>query len=638
MPPKKQPPPVQQTATGNDNIQVIGSHNVITRITNFFAGDTEAQRAMRNRRAMLELVKNTWIKGVLEKSLYNEVLIELGMEERPSAVGHPWDMQVQMPDKPNRTLPPGTSMMEMFDAMNGAMLILGEPGSGKTTMLLELARDGIDRAQQDDNQPIPVVFNLSSWISKQTIDDWLVDELRTKYNVPNKIAKGWVENSDLQLLFDGLDEVRQENREICVRAINAFRQKHGLTTPIAVCSRIADYEALTAKMSLQGAVLLQPLTPEQIDEYFEQAGSELEAVHQILKNDETLQELVKQPLILSIMILAYQGKSVEAFANESLDTIGTRRKHLFDTYIQQMFERVARTKYQLYTPKQTKHWLTWLANSMIDHKLSMFLLDQMDRDWLQTQGQQKEYKVMVQLVGGMVFGLVFALVGGSTDGGLLGGLLVGLLFGIMFSFFLVSTALTPNLPNRFHLLKWSWRRGMLGSVLAVLCFGLIGMVGGAPSVGPLRAFLGGVPVGLLLGLLAGVSGAELKTRSFPAQVIRQYMKNAIVVWLVVWLVSGLAVELFFGLPSGLKFGEQGGLIGGAIIGFLAGLVFGGGAVILHYSLRLIFYRIGHMPLNYIRFLDYCVDRIFLRRVGGGYIFVHRLLMEHFADMYPADEK
>jgi hypothetical protein len=32
-------------------------------------------------------------------------------------------------------------------------------------------------------------------------------------------------------------------------------------------------------------------------------------------------------------------------------------------------------------------------------------------------------------------------------------------------------------------------------------------------------------------------------------------------------------------------------------------------------------------------LNYCVDLIFLRRVGGGYIFVHRLLMEHFAEMY-----
>jgi hypothetical protein len=30
--------------------------------------------------------------------------------------------------------------------------------------------------------------------------------------------------------------------------------------------------------------------------------------------------------------------------------------------------------------------------------------------------------------------------------------------------------------------------------------------------------------------------------------------------------------------------------------------------------------------------DLCTERIFLRRVGGGYIFIHRMLMEHFAAM------
>jgi hypothetical protein len=41
-------------------------------------------------------------------------------------------------------------------------------------------------------------------------------------------------------------------------------------------------------------------------------------------------------------------------------------------------------------------------------------------------------------------------------------------------------------------------------------------------------------------------------------------------------------------------------------------------------------------LCFCTFLDQCVDLIFLRRVGGGYIFVHRLLMEHFAEMYVKD--
>jgi hypothetical protein len=124
------PSTINQTAIGNENIQVVGSHNVITRISNFFAGGTEQQRADRDRRKMLELVKNTWIKGVLDKSLYNEVLIDLAMDTLPDKVDHPWDMQIEMPDQIKRTLASETSMIEVFDEMNCAMLILGEPGSG----------------------------------------------------------------------------------------------------------------------------------------------------------------------------------------------------------------------------------------------------------------------------------------------------------------------------------------------------------------------------------------------------------------------------------------------------------------------------------------------------------------------------
>lgn len=46
----------------------------------------------------------------------------------------------------------------------------------------------------------------------------------------------------------------------------------------------------------------------------------------------------------------------------------------------------------------------------------------------------------------------------------------------------------------------------------------------------------------------------------------------------------------------------------------------------------ILYISGYSPWNYARFLDDAIDRLFLQKVGGGYIFVHRLLMEHFAQM------
>ena len=40
-----------------------------------------------------------------------------------------------------------------------------------------------------------------------------------------------------------------------------------------------------------------------------------------------------------------------------------------------------------------------------------------------------------------------------------------------------------------------------------------------------------------------------------------------------------------------------------------------------------------MPWNYARFLDYAAEELnFLQKVGGGYIFVHRYLLEYFAAM------
>jgi hypothetical protein len=40
----------------------------------------------------------------------------------------------------------------------------------------------------------------------------------------------------------------------------------------------------------------------------------------------------------------------------------------------------------------------------------------------------------------------------------------------------------------------------------------------------------------------------------------------------------------------------------------------------------------YAPFQYVRFLDYAAERIFLRKVGGGYIFVHRMLLEYFASI------
>jgi hypothetical protein len=43
-----------------------------------------------------------------------------------------------------------------------------------------------------------------------------------------------------------------------------------------------------------------------------------------------------------------------------------------------------------------------------------------------------------------------------------------------------------------------------------------------------------------------------------------------------------------------------------------------------------------MPWRYERFLEYCSKLVFIRRVGGGYIFIHRMLLEHFAAVWEGE--
>jgi len=70
---------------------------------------------------------------------------------------------------------------------------------------------------------------------------------------------------------------------------------------------------------------------------------------------------------------------------------------------------------------------------------------------------------------------------------------------------------------------------------------------------------------------------------------------------------------------------------GLLAGLLIGLLNGGIACIQHVMLRWLLKYTGAPPKNYVRFLDYAVEHILLRKRGGGYSFVHNLFLEHFAN-------
>ncbi|MBE0672752.1 MAG: NACHT domain-containing protein [Anaerolineales bacterium] len=624
---------------------------------------------------------------MLDASLYGAAMLDLGIKETPEAITnkYPWTLKKE---STNETLPTGTSMLEIFDSigMGHSLLILGAPGSGKTTMLLELARQLIAHAREDVTHPIPMVFNLASWTEKLTLADWLAQELNNLYSVPRKTAPDWVKGNKLLLLLDGLDEVRQESRAKCVDAINEFRKQNGLTS-LAVCSRSQDYADLNAKLSFEGAIEVQPLTQKQITEFFNRFGSEMAGIKQVLKKDSALREMAETPLFLSIIFMAYRDKrDVEILVSGDERA---KRKHLFDTYIERMFElsRAKKTKLNKYNVLRR---LSWLGSKIIQHNQIPFLLEEMQPEYLGSK-EKLLYKFINGLFAGLSIGLISGVTGGFFSqlilllfGGLsgeisgrlsvgiafdfhygpikglyyslLGGLIYGSIYGLVYGL-IYQTFLSPDKINVIDGLKWDWKNGRRGVFLGALNGAMIGsliyellflllmneikqvellLMAGWRTLEVLVAggIVGGVTGGVLGGVLYGLASESVSKTTYPGQRIFVSMKFYIIILFSTGLIGGILGGVTGKIIWDLTL--QGVILGflvGMVFGPIGGLRFGGGAIIQHYALRFTFYCNNLLPWRLFPFLDHCVDLIFLRRVGGGYIFVHRLLMEHFAEMY-----
>lgn len=595
---------------------------------------------------LVKNVENTWINGVLEKSVHEAALLELGMELREEAIDNPWRMVMERPDQSREALPHGRKIKDIFDEANRLLLILGEPGSGKTTTLLQLARDLIAEVDEAFTQPIPVILNLSTWTDKrQPLDEWLIGELNSKYRLPKKDGKKWLTDRRILPLLDGLDEVKVENRAACVEKVNKLVNDYGLQG-LVVCSRVKDYTDLDVRLAFYRAIYLQPLTPEQVDKYLKK--DKLADLRATLQNDGALQEMAQSPLILNIMSLAYQDTSSEKLSDPELNTREARIKHLFDTYINRMFNRKGGK--QDFEPEQTKQRLSWLARNMQLHNQDVFLMENLQPSWLQSRRWRFIYTLASRLLGGLsiglIIGLIWGLIGGLTLGlfwGLIGGLIWGLGLGLFNGLIFEMQGNRKNLMNDIktvEALRWDWSKALKGGLISGLVGGLILLLIVGLSIGRVNLFLllvdlmiSGLFFGPVGAVFFGLSPEIIETKTTPNQGIRLSIGYAIVGGLIVGLSLGLVSGIFVvGLINEPSFGLSAGLIFGLFFGLVGALWYGGLHVIQHYTLRLILIIQGHTPCNYARFLDYAVDHIFLQKVAGGYRFIHRMLLEHFANM------
>ena len=137
-----------------------------------------------NRTVMLRRVKTVWLDGVLEESLHGGEIIDLGFAYRPAALGNSGVPSWQQAPEYDYLLPVGTRIEDVFAAADRVLLVLGEPGAGKTTMLLQLVSHLMAQAEADETCPMPAVFSLATYTNGRTLSQWLAEQLAGNYEVP----------------------------------------------------------------------------------------------------------------------------------------------------------------------------------------------------------------------------------------------------------------------------------------------------------------------------------------------------------------------------------------------------------------------------------------------------------------------
>ena len=362
--------------------------------------------ALRNRQRMLRKVRAIWINGVLEASLYEGTFITPTLHNKQDAVASQWPAKHYPIEELAQKLTPDISITEAFEQSGGELLILGEAGSGKTTLLLQLTRDLIERAEQDESFPLPIVFPLSSWAERQLpFDQWLIEELNTKYQIPRLLAEQWLRAETILPLLDGLDEVVEHARSACVTAINAYKQLHGLSQMV-VCSRLTEYLLFPPRVFLQRAIIIQPLTPQQVDTYFQNTGKNFAVITEALRSDPFLYDLIKTPLMLHIITLAYQDRSPIDLV--LMRSPRERYQYILSTYVEQMLQRHPIPTDE--TPQQLTNRLAYLATKMLQNNQVIFYMEQLQPGWINKNSWLSIYIwLAVLLPGTLIGGLVSIL-------------------------------------------------------------------------------------------------------------------------------------------------------------------------------------------------------------------------------------
>jgi predicted NACHT family NTPase len=202
---------------------------------------------------------------------------------------------------------PGLMAVDEYDRL----IVLGKPGSGKTTFLKHVLLQALSGGLSNRYVPIFIslhdVSNSSRTLYESIVNEFILADL--DFSTADWLfVSNLLVNGKCLLLFDGLDEVSEERRPSLIREIIEISERHYLNKFIVSC-RVAVYNSWFEKFAdMEIADFHSTEIETFISNWFSEDNDNRRAgeCSRIILNNPQLKELASTPLLLTLLCVAYE--------------------------------------------------------------------------------------------------------------------------------------------------------------------------------------------------------------------------------------------------------------------------------------------------------------------------------------------
>ena len=547
----------------------------------------------------------------------------------------------------------------------GRLVVIGEPGAGKTMLLVRLVLDLL--ARRKPGGPVPVLVSIASWNPvDQGLHQWLAGEMVVDHPAlaapaPSGIAGGnlgqvLLERGLIRPVLDGLDEIPEALQSAAIAQINdAMRPGEALV----LSSRKAAYQAAVhspdgAAVTLRGAAVIEmrPVDAATASKYLlhDSGGKDRwDPVLNSLGTHSHVGQALANPLMLSLAREIYNPRpgtysghlrNPAELCAPAMTSRGLIEQHLIDAFIPaayRSFPSAPERRQRPWSSSDAGRWLTFLAR-YLEYTIASpsFAWWQLDR-----AGPRIVRTVLTALAAVVGFGLTLAAMA-SIAATIPARMETAFAVALLASLMVWGPARFSQVPmtgNAWSLNPARWRRAPrkidiptlkraifpIGAILTVLVFGF-------------AAELAWLVIAVAAAGIYGVYG-DLAEAASPQALLRRDRRSWFLLGLTgipysaaIGLVLGTALGRSIRALSGVTDAPTLGASAGLALGFTIGLVYLISAVawsrwrIIH----LILAMFGFLPWRLMSFLQDAHRRGILRQAGAVYQFRHLELQHRLA--------